>query len=159
MRLCLVLLLAIGFSTTALSQPSHAQVMEKKVLTLAAARKIVDAATAEAHRSNWPAVIAVVDDSGWPILIERMDNALILAGVELAPGKARTAALFRKPSQALEDAINNGRFAATTAPFVEMKGALPIMVDGQVVGAIGVSADTPDHDVQIAQAGLAAFKP
>jgi glc operon protein GlcG len=159
MRLYVFLLLAIGLSAMGLSQPSQAQVMEKKVLTLAAARKIVDAAAAEAHRSNWPAVIAVVDDSGWPILIERMDNAMILAGVELAPGKARTAALFRRPSQALEDAINHGRFAATTAPFVEMKGALPIVVEGQVVGAIGVSTDAPEHDVQIAQAGLAAFKP
>jgi glc operon protein GlcG len=138
-------------------QVAEAQVLEKKVLSLAAARKIVAAAEAEAERNNWPSVIAVVDDSGWPILIERMDHALILAGVELAPGKARTAALFRKPSQALEDAINNGRMAATTAPFIEMKGGLPIVVEGQVVGAIGVSADTPDHDVQIAKAGLAAF--
>lgn len=160
MRLSLILVLAFSFgSTSLLSQQSQAQVIEKKVLTLAAARSIVDAAAAEAHRRNWPAVIAVVDDSGWPILIERMDNAMILAGVELAPGKARTAALFRRPSQALEDAINSGRFAATTAPFIEMKGALPIIADGQVVGAIGVSADTPDHDVQIAQSGLAAFKP
>jgi glc operon protein GlcG len=136
-----------------------AQVVEKKALTLAAAQKIAAAAEAEAARNNWPGAIAVVDDGGWPILILRMDDAASLAGVELAPGKARTAALFRKPSQALEDAINNGRVAATTAPFIEMKGALPIVLDGQVIGAIGVSADTPDHDAQIARAGLAAFLP
>jgi glc operon protein GlcG len=136
---------------------SEAQTLEKRVLTLAAARKIVAAAVSEAERNNWPGVIAVVDDGGWPILLERMDHAALLAGVELAPGKARTAALFRKPSQALEDAVNNGRFAATTAPYIEMKGALPIIQDGEVIGAIGVSADTPDHDVQIAKAGLAAF--
>ena len=101
----------------------------------------------------------MVDDGGWPILIERMDHAAVLAGVELAPGKARTAALFKKPSQDLEDAVNSGRIAATTARgFVEMQGALPIIVDDEVIGAIGVSADTKDHDVQIARAGLAALK-
>jgi glc operon protein GlcG len=135
-----------------------AQVAEKKVLTLAAAQKMADAAQAEAKRKGWPSVIAVVDDAGWPILIVRMDNAMLLAGVELAPGKARTAALFRKPSEALESAINGGRIAATTAPFIEMKGALPIVLDGEVVGAIGVSSDTPDHDVELAKAGLAAFQ-
>jgi glc operon protein GlcG len=161
MRVSFVLAFAATLGAVALlPQEALAQLAEKKVLTLAAARKMVDAAEAEALRNNWAGVIAVVDDGGWPILIERMDNAALLAGVELAPGKARTAALFRKPSQALEDAINNGRIAATTARgFVEMKGALPIVVDGQVIGAIGVSADTPDHDVQIAQAGLAALTP
>jgi glc operon protein GlcG len=143
-----------------LPQGAHSQVREKKVLTLAAARKMVAAAEAEAQRNLWPGVIAIVDDGGWPILIERMDNAALVAGVVLAPGKARTAALFKRPSQALEDAINNGRIAAITASdFIEMKGALPIVLDGEVIGAIGVSADSPDHDVQIARAGLAAFTP
>jgi glc operon protein GlcG len=161
MRLSFVLALAVTLgAVTLLPQEALAQLAEKKVLTLAAARKMVAAAEAEALRNNWAGVIAVVDDGGWPILIERMDNAALVAGVELAPGKARTAALFKRPSQALEDAINNGRIAATTARgFVLMKGALPIIVDGQVIGAIGVSADTPDHDVQIAQAGLAALTP
>jgi uncharacterized protein GlcG (DUF336 family) len=77
---------------------------------------------------------------------------------ELAPGKARTAALFKKPSQALEDAISNGRIAAVTArDIIEMHGGLPIIIDGQVIGGIGASFDTRDHDVQIAQAGLAAL--
>jgi glc operon protein GlcG len=100
----------------------------------------------------------VVDDGGWSILLVRMDNAAYVASVELAPGKARTAALFKKPSEALEDAINHGRIAAVTArDFIEMKGGLPITVDGQVIGGIGASFDTPEHDVQIAKAGLAAF--
>ena len=78
----------------------------------------------------------MVDDGGWPILIERMDHAAFIASVELAPGKARTAALFKKPSQALEDAINHGRIAAVTAQgFTEMQGGLPIVVDGEVIGA------------------------
>ncbi|WP_081851566.1 heme-binding protein [Bradyrhizobium sp. URHD0069] len=134
-----------------------AQFAEKKVLTLDIARKIVAAAESEATRNHLAGVVAVVDDGGWPILIERMDHAAYLASVELAPGKARTTALFKKPSQALEDAINHGRFAAVTAQgFTEMQGGLPIVVDGEVIGAIGASFDTPEHDVQIAQAGLAA---
>ena len=78
--------------------------------------------------------------------------------MELAPGKARTAALFKKPSQALEDVINHGRIAAVTAhSYIEMQGGLPIVVDGHVIGGIGASFDTPEHDVRIAQAGLAAL--
>jgi glc operon protein GlcG len=83
-----------------------------------------------------------------------------LAGVELAPGKARTAALFRRESGALEDAINGKRPAAATATargFVLMRGGIPITLNGYIVGAIGVSADTPDHDELIAKAGIAAL--
>src|SRR6202790_260242 len=156
MRKFLMFGLAFGLASLAAGSAS-AQLGEKKVITLAAARKMVAAAEAEAARNHWAGVIAVVDDGGWPILIERMDHAALLAGVELAPGKARTAALFKKPSQDLEDAINNGRVAAVTAQgFTEMQGGLPIVVDGEVIGAIGASFDTPEHDVQIAQAGLAA---
>lgn len=141
-----------------LPQHAAAQFTEKKVLTLEVARKIVAAAEAEAKRLNLAGAIAVVDDGGWPILIQRMDHAAFTANVVLAPAKARTAALFKKPSQALEDAINHGRIAAVTAPgFVEMAGGLPLVVDGEVVGAIGASFDTPEHDVRIAQAGVAAL--
>src|SRR5882762_1685686 len=158
MRIVIACRLVFG-AVALLPQQAAAQFAEKKVLTLAIARKIVATAGTEAARNHWAGVIAVVDDGGWPILIERMDHAALLAGVELAPGKARTAALFKKPSQDLEDAINNGRIAATTARgFIEMQGALPVIVDGEVIGAIGVSADTKEHDVQIARAGLAALK-
>jgi glc operon protein GlcG len=115
------------------------------------------AAEAEAEHQGLRGVIAVVDDGGWPILIERMDNSAYTASVELAPAKARAAALFKKPSQALEEAINHGRIAAVTAGFTAMQGGLPIVVDGQVIGAIGASFDTPEHDVEIAHAGLSAF--
>jgi glc operon protein GlcG len=124
----------------------------------ACAQKMVAAAQAEAERNHLAGVIAVVDDGGWTILLLRMDNAAYVASVELAPGKAGTAALFKKPSQALEDAINHGRIAAVTAPgFVEMQGGLPIVVDGQVIGGIGAGFDTPEHDVLIAKAGLAGL--
>jgi glc operon protein GlcG len=151
--------LAFVLAALALSaQGATAQLAEKKVLTLAAAQKMIAAAQAEAERNHLAGVIAVVDDGGWPILLLRMDNAAFVASVELAPGKARTAALFKKPSQALEDAINHGRIAAVTArDFIEMQGGLPIVVDGQVIGGIGASFDTPEHDVMIANAGLAAL--
>jgi glc operon protein GlcG len=137
------------------NRPVH--LVQKPVLTLDVARRIVDAAKSEATKNGWPGVIAVADDAGLPILIERMDNAAVLAGVDIAPGKARTAAMFRRPTAALENAINGSRPAAGTAGFVMMEGGLPIVINGHVVGAIGVSADTKEHDTQIAQAGLAAL--
>ena len=150
----LVLILAV------LSRPASAQLVEKKMLTLAAAQKMVAAAQLEAERKHAAGVIAVVDDGGWPILVLRMDHAAFVASVELAPGKARTAAHFKKPSQALEDTINHGRTAAVTArDFIEMQGGLPVVVDGEVIGGIGASFDTPENDVEIARAGLAALTP
>jgi glc operon protein GlcG len=159
MKKSIRLAFATMVAATALqTEAAMAQFLEKKALTLAAAQKIVAAAKAEAERHQLAGVIAVVDDGGWPILLVRMDNAAYIASVELAPGKARTAALFKKPTEALENAINQGRFAAVTArDFTEMKGGLPVVVDGEVIGGIGASFDTPDHDAQIAQAGLAAL--
>src|SRR3984957_12343369 len=149
MRKSIMLGIPLGLALL-IAASAFAQLTEKKVLTLAAARKMVAAAEAEAERNHWSGVVAVVDDGGWPILIERMDHAALLAGVELAPGKARTAALFKKPSQDLEDTINHGRIAAVTARgFIEMQGGLPVVVDGQVIGGIGASFDTPEHDVLI----------
>jgi glc operon protein GlcG len=128
------------------------------VLTLAAAQKVVSAAVSKAQAEGWPCVVAVVDSVGRPIMQVRMDNALLPAGIELAPEKARTAALFRRPSGTLEDAINTGRPALATARgFVLMRGGVPIIVDGQVVGAVGVSTDTPVHDEEIAKFGAAAI--
>lgn len=152
-RIALAVLMSISVTPAlALDLPT------KPYLTLEAARTILTAAQAKASENGWPCVIAVVDAEGLPIVMERMDNASVLAGVDLAPGKARTAALFRRESGALEDAINGPRPAAVTAQgFVMMRGGVPITVDGTVVGAIGVSADTPDHDEQIAKAGIAAL--
>jgi glc operon protein GlcG len=155
MRIAIACGIVLG-AVALLPPAANAQFLEKKVLTLEIARKIVTAAEAEATRNHLAGVVAVVDDGGWPILIERMDHAAYLASVELAPGKARTAALFKKPSQVLEEAINHGRVAAVTAQgFTEMQGGIPIVVDGEVIGAIGASFDTPEHDVEIARAGLA----
>jgi glc operon protein GlcG len=157
MRNVLACSLALG-AVVLLGPNAQAQLLEKKALSLEAARKMVRAAEAEAERNHWRGVIAVVDEGGWIIVLERMDRAAMTASVELAEGKARSAALFKKPTQALEDAINQGRYAAITARgFIEMQGGLPIMVDDEVIGGIGASFATPEEDEQVAKAGLAAL--
>src|SRR6202035_3318806 len=125
------------------------------ILTLDAARSVIAAAEAEARQKGWPCVVAVSDSAGYLIALDRMDDSPMLASVELAPAKARTAALFRKPSKALEDSIHAGRIAAVTSGFVEMTGGLPLIVNGEIVGAIGVSSAHPDWDTAIAAAGAA----
>ncbi len=156
-----VLLLSSAFAATLLVGAAEAANLPMRpILTLEAARSIAGAAEAKARAEGWPCVIAVVDGDGLPILLERMDDAAVPAGVDIAPGKARTAALFRRPSGALEDAVNGHRPAALSARgFVLMRGGVPISVGDQIVGAIGVSADTPEHDEVIAKAGLAALAP
>jgi glc operon protein GlcG len=149
--------LALG-AVVLFGQSAAAQLLEKRALSLAVARKMVTAAEAEAERNHWRGVVAVVDDGGWIILLERMDHAALTAGVELAAGKARSAALFNKPTQALEQAINQGRYAAITARgFIEMQGGLPVVIDGEAIGGIGASFATADEDEQVAKSGLAAL--
>lgn len=155
----LVRALPVAALLTLTAAPGYAiELPKRSYLTLDAARAVASAAEAKAKAEGWPCVIAVVDAEGLPILLTRMDDASVLAGVELAPGKARTAALFRRESGALEDAVNGARPAALSARgFVLMRGGVPLVVNGQIVGAIGISADTPDHDQEIAKAGAAAL--
>lgn len=150
-KAAIVMGLGISFSTAASDLPT------RHVLTLESAKRVIAAAEAEAQQKGWPCVVAVTDGAGYLIAFDRMDDSPMLASVELAPAKARTAALFRKPSKALEDAIQAGRVAAVTSGFVEMSGGLPLTVNGELVGAIGVSSAQPDWDVQIAAAGAAAL--
>ena len=154
-------LLSSLLAAALLAGAAQATLPTSPVLTLDAARTIIRAAETKARTEGWPCVIAVVDADGLVILLERMDDAAVPAGVELAPGKARTAALFRRPSSVLEDAINSGRRPAALSArgFVLMRGGVPINVNGRIVGAIGVSADIPEHDEMIANAGLASLIP
>ena len=157
MRNAVGVILAIA-AVALMGLSAQAQLLQKKALSLEGARKMVAAAEAEAERNHWRGVVAVVDDGGWVILLERMDHAAMTASVELAEGKARSAALFKKSTQALEEAINHGRYAAITARgFIEMQGGLPVVVDGEVIGGIGASFATPEEDEQVAKAGLAAL--
>jgi glc operon protein GlcG len=146
-----ILALGIPLSTSA------ADLSMRHVLTLEAAKSVLAAAEAEATKKGWPCVVAVSDSAGYLIALDRMDDSPMLASVELAPEKARTAALFRKPSKALEDSIHAGRVAAVTSGFVQLAGGLPLIFNGELVGAIGVSSAQPDWDVQIAAAGAAAL--
>jgi glc operon protein GlcG len=146
-----IIALGISFSATSADLPT------RHVLTLQAAKLVIAAAEAEATKKGWPCVVAVTDGAGYLIALDRMDDSPMLASVELAPAKARTAALFRKPSKALEDAVHAGRVAAVTSGFVMMAGGLPLTVNGEIIGAIGVSSAQPDWDVQIAAAGAAAL--
>ena len=139
----------------------NAQVAEKKSLTLDGARKIIEAAKAEAKRAKAPGgVIAVVDDGGNLMALERLDGTFA-AGAQISIGKARTAALFKKPTKAFEDIIKNGRTAMVALPdslFTPLQGGVPVVVNGQIVGAVGVSgAASAQQDEELALAGASAL--
>ena len=147
--------LAFIFLLTSNITTAQAELPVKPVLTLEAAKKIVDAAEAEAIKRGATVVIAIVDDGGHLILLERLDDTQV-ASVEVAIGKARTAAIFRRPSKVFEDQVRDGRVAAIALPgATPLQGGLPIIVNGKVVGAIGVSGNTPQEDEDIAKAGAA----
>src|SRR6058998_2248108 len=139
----------------------HAQVVDKKALTLAAAKKIAAAAEADAKAKGARVVIAVVDDGGNLLLLERLADADVdarnLGIVNVGIGKARTAAIFRRPSKVFEDQIRDGRVAALALPgATPLQGGIPIEFEGKVIGAIGVSGNTPQEDEDIAKIGAAS---
>jgi glc operon protein GlcG len=131
----------------------QAELPTKKVLTLGLAKRLVGAAEAEAKKRGATVVIAVVDDGGQLILLERLDDTQV-ASVEVAIGKARTAAIFRRPSKEFEDQVKNGRIAALALPgATPLQGGIPITVEGHVIGAIGASGNSPQEDEEIALVG------
>ncbi len=147
-------LLLISFLTQA-----NAQTAQKRGLTLDGAKKVIAAAVTEARSKNAPgAAIAVVDEGGNLVAVERLDNTFA-AGANISIGKARTAALFKRPTKAFEDIINKGRTAMATLPdFTPLQGGVPITVDGQIVGAVGVSgASSAQQDEELAIAGANAL--
>jgi glc operon protein GlcG len=141
-----------------LATSAAAQVVERKTLTLDGAKKVAAAAAAEAERNKEGGVIAIVDEGGNLLYLERRDGTFP-AGAMVSIGKARTAALFRKPTGAFEDIIKNGRTAMVAlVDFTPLQGGVPIEVDGTVVGAIGVSgAASQQRDEAVAKAGAAAL--
>src|SRR5262245_64412544 len=129
----------------------------KSVLTLEVAKRVSAAAEAEAKKRGATVVIVVVDDGGHVLYLERLNDTQV-ASVDVGIGKARTAAIFRRPSKVFEDQIRDGRVAALALPgATPLQGGIPLVTDGQVVGAIGVSGNTPQEDEDIAKAGAAAF--
>ncbi|WP_116135354.1 heme-binding protein [Trinickia diaoshuihuensis] len=126
----------------------------KPVLGLAEIDAIMAAARTEAHKHGWPVAIALVDDGGHPLALLRLDGASP-ASAAIAMEKARTSALGRRESKAYEDMINGGRTAFLSAPLAgTLEGGVPVLVDGQVVGAVGVSGVKSEQDAQVAKAGI-----
>ena len=130
----------------------------KPVLSLGDVKRVAAAAEAEALAHQWNVTIAIVDDGGHLLWLQRLDGAAPLSA-HIAPGKARTAALSRRESKFYEDVINGGRTAFVTVPTIDavLEGGVPIVVDGHCVGAVGVSGVKSSEDVQIARAGIAAL--
>lgn len=145
--------LALFFSVTGWGEP-----MQKKSLTLEDARKAAAAAAAEAKKNKWNMAIAVVDDGGHLVYFERIDETQI-GSIDIAIGKARTAAYFKRPTKALEDALNGGQPAIMTFPnTLPREGGFPIFEDGKMIGAIGASGGKSSEDAQVAKAGVDALK-
>jgi glc operon protein GlcG len=135
-----------------------AQLIEKKALTLEGAKKIAVAAETKAKAEGARVVIAVVDEGGSLLLLERLDDTQV-ASVNVGIDKARTAAIFRRPSKVFEDQVRDGRVAALALHgAVPLQGGVPIIVEGKVIGAIGVSGETPQQDEDIAKAGAEVAK-
>lgn len=129
-------------------------------ITLEEARRVMDAAEAEARANSWPMVIAIVDTAGLLVMFHRMDNTQT-GSVDIGPAKARTAALYKRPSKAFEDAIANGGIGLrmlSMTHVMPLEGGLPILRDGAIIGGIGVSGMTSPQDAQVARAGLAALQ-
>ena len=131
---------------------------QKPYLALEDARRIAAAAESEARANRWAVTIAVVDDGGHLLWLQRLDGAAPISA-QIAPAKARTSALVRRESKVYEEMINGGRTAFLSAPTLEgmLEGAVPVMIDGHCVGAVGVSGVKSSEDAQIARAGIAAL--
>ena len=152
-----IISLAMLLTTTVVT----AQTTDKKTLTLDGAKKVIAAAVAYAKKNNAPGgVIAVVDDGGNLMALERLDGTFA-AGANISIGKARTAVLFKRPTKVFEDIIKNGRTAMVALPdslFTPLQGGIPIIVDGQIVGGVGVSgASSAQQDEELAIAGANVF--
>lgn len=153
--------LFVAIAILAMTTLAQAQLTEKKVLTLDGAKKVIDAVKMEAKKLNAPgAAIAVVDDGGNLLALERLDNTFA-AGSQVSIGKARSAALFKRETKAFEEIIKNGRTAMVSLPdslFTPLQGGVPILVDGQIVGAVGVSgAASAQQDTELATVGANAL--
>ena len=154
-------LIVAMLTLSSLSAVAQAQTAEKKTLTIEGAKKVIAGAVAYAKKNNAPGgVIAVVDEGGNLMALERMDGTFA-AGANISIGKARTAVLFKRPTKAFEDIIKNGRTAMVALPdayFTPLQGGIPITIDGEIVGGVGVSgASSAQQDEELAIAGANVF--
>ena len=164
----LTILAAVGAITLTATVPAMAQQVAPAAppiipygtpISLDMAKKAMDAAEAEATRNNWPVAIVIVDSGGNPVMLHRLDNTQI-GSIRVAEGKARTAVEFRRPTKAMEDAVAGGgaglRLLAIPGAMV-LEGGVPILVEGKIIGAIGVSGVLSSQDAQVAKAGADAL--
>ncbi len=130
----------------------------KAVLTDADVSKMLAAAKACANQNKWAVTIAIVDDGGHLLGLQRLDGAPPVSS-HIAPAKANAAALGQRETKVYEDVINNGRMAFLSAPTISgmLEGGVPIVIDGMVIGAVGVSGVKSSEDAEIARAGIAAL--
>ena len=130
----------------------------KHFLELADVKAVMAAAEAEALANKWAVTIAIVDDGGQLLALQRLDGAAAISS-HIAPAKAQTAALGRRESRVYEEIINGGRYSFLSAPYIHgmLEGGVPIIKDGQCIGAVGVSGVKSSEDAQVARAGIAAL--
>lgn len=129
-------------------------------MSLDAAKKAMAASEAEAKKNNWPVVIAILDTTGSLVMLQKLDNTQT-GSVEIAIGKARTALDFKRPSKAMQDVVAGGGAGLRllgARNVLPLEGGVPVIVDGKIVGSVGVSGVTSEQDAQVAMAGAAAAK-
>jgi glc operon protein GlcG len=143
-----------AFSVTALAQDRRPEYGPS--VTITAAKKIAAGTLAECAKNGWNVAVAVVDTHGFLVYFERMENTQT-ASMDVAPGKARTAAMYRRPTRVFMEVINKAPATATLGGIYASPGGLPIYMDGKVIGGVGVSGVTGDQDEQCAKAGLGAM--
>lgn len=149
--------LFVACLTMSLTERASAQLVEKKTVGLTAAKKMVAAAQAEAAKNGWTMVVAVLDDGGNLVALERMDGTQ-LGSIDVAQAKALTALRFKRPTLAFQDRVNKGEpNMLSLGHITAVQGGLPIIVDGKVIGAIGASGGQSPQDEQCAKAGLAVL--
>jgi uncharacterized protein GlcG (DUF336 family) len=137
---------------------SAQQLSIKRALNLAVAKTIAAAAEKEAVAHGWAMFITIIDDGGTVLFVERLDDAQV-GSYDVSMQKAQTALKFRRPTKAFEDLVNGGRPAVAKLPGVlPIEGGVPLMADGKVIGAIGVSGGASSQDAQVAMAGVAALE-
>jgi glc operon protein GlcG len=130
----------------------------KAVLSQTEVSQILAAARTEAQKNQWAVTIVIVDDGGHPLALERLDGCAPI-GAYIATEKARTSALGQRESKGYEEMVNGGRYAFLSAPLLtSLEGGVPIIVDGQVIGAVGVSGVKAEQDAQVAKAGAQCLK-
>lgn len=149
-----------AFALSAITTSAQQSPPYGEPINLAQAKKVLAGAQAKARKNNWNVVVAIVDSGGHIVLLERMDSTQY-GSVEVALGKARSASAFRRPSKVFQDIVGSGGAGLrilTLAGASPLNGGLPLILNGKLVGAIGVSGVTGDQDAIIAQAGVEALK-